>query len=325
MVRAGTAQRSATDGGARQRARSRFGRVIGGSLTLTVILGLAACGGDDGDPAGPDMTRIAYARAYQNGKFTVPKESSASIGEALARLEPTWVTGLIRLRIKDTLSDGEVSDYDEIRKAVRAKSPNAEFDVELNALDYLTPEDVEDKMREVREAVDNDGWFFDFFTPAYDKRPEVVRAAISAAHDNGEWIGGNTFGWSKDPGNAVVPPDSDFLAIADSNFRLDLPAARKLAKHLPIVYHLRNNPGKPDSDGCVWINRYTTSEREAYMRKRAREQKRGDFHFAYPVFFPTCLASRHAAHDIDSFNVIRDGTMLGTIAKLMQKYNSGSS
>jgi hypothetical protein len=287
----------------------------------TALCGLAGCGGDDGDPAGPDMTRIAYARAYQNGKFTIPKETAADIGDALAPLEPTWVTGLIRLRIRDTVSDTEVSDYNTIRDAVRAKSPNAEFDVELNALDYDTPEEVEDKMRDVREAVHNDGWFFDFFTPAYDKRPEVVRAAITEAHDNGEWIGGNTFGWSKDPQNPVLPPDSDFLAIADENFKLNLPAARKLAQHLPIVFHLRNNPGNPRSEGCVWINRYTTNEREAYVRRRAREQKSADFHFAYPVFFPTCLASRRAAHDIDAFNSIRDGSMLRTLGKLMGKYN----
>jgi hypothetical protein len=285
------------------------------------LCGLAACGGDDDDPAGPDMTRIAYARAYQNGKSTVPKESPASIGEALARLEPTWVTGVMRLRIKDTPSDADVAGYEEIRKAVRAKSPDADFGVELNALDYTTPEAVQDKMRDVRGTIENEGWFFDFFTPAYDKRPEVVRAAISEAHDNGEWIGGNTFGWSKDPQNAVIPPGSDFLGISDDNFKLDLAAARKLAQQVPVVFHLRNNPGNPQSEGCVYINRYTTAEREAYVRRRAREQKSADFHFAYPVFFPTCLASRHAAHDIDAFNSIRDGTMLGTIEGLMHKYN----
>lgn len=289
---------------------------------LAAPCGFAACGGDDDDAAGPDMTRIAYARTYQNGKFTVPKESAASIGEALARLEPTWVAGLLRLRIKDTISEDEASDYAEIRKAVRAKSPNAQFGVELNALDYTTPEEVEDKMRDVRSAVDNDGWYFDFFTPAYEKRPEVVRAAISEAHDNGEWIGGNTFGWEKDPENPVVPPGSDFLGVSDENFRLDLAAVRKLAKHVPVVFHLRNNPGKPRSEGCVFKNRFTTAERERYVRRRAREQKRADFHFAYPVLFPTCLASgRHTAHDIVSFNSIRDGTMLRTIESLMGKHN----
>lgn len=289
--------------------------------TLVALPGLGACGGDDGDVSGPDTTRIAYARAYQNGKPTIPKEAPASIGQAIARLEPTWVTGLMRLRIKDTPSDADVAGYNKIREAVRAKSPDAEFGVELNALDYTTTEAVQDKMREVRGTIDNEGWFFDFFTPAYDKRPEVVRAAIAEAHDNGEWIGGNTFGWSKDPENPVLPPGSDFLGVSDDNFKLDLPAVRKLAEHVPVVFHLRNNPGNPGSEGCVYSNRYTTAQREAYVRRRAREQKGAHFHFAYPVFFPTCLASRHAAHDIVSFNSIRDGTMLRTLEKLMHKYN----
>jgi hypothetical protein len=297
----------------------RLGIAVG---ALVALSGVAACGGDDGgDVEGPDMTRVAYARAYQFGRFTLPKETPTDVGSALARLEPTWVTGLIRLKSKDTPTSTEVEGYDEIREAVRAESPDAEFDIELNALDYTTTEQVQSKMRDLRGTFDNDGWFFDFFTPAFQKRPEVMRAAISEAHDNGEWIGGNTFGWDKDPNDPVLPPGSDFLAVADNNFKLDLGAVRKLAQHTTVVYHLRNNPGKPRSDGCDYINRFSTGEREAYVRRRAREQKRADFHFAYPVFFPTCLARPNAAHDIVSFDSIGDPTMLHTLERLMHKYD----
>jgi hypothetical protein len=301
-----------------RRATARLAIAVG---AVAAVLGLAACGGDDEDVSGPDMTRIAYARAYQNGEFTIPKATPGRVGRALARLEPTWVTGLIRLKADEKLTNAEVAGHEKIVETVRAKTPDTEFGVELNALEYKTTEEVQDRMREVRAELDNEGWFFDFFTPAYDKRPDVVKAAISEAHDNGEWIGGNTFGWSKDPDNPVVPPGSDFLAVSDDNFKLDLPAVRKLAEALPIVFHLRNNPGNPGSEGCIYVNKYTTAKREAYVRRRAKEQAGAEFHFAYPVFFPTCLASRHAAHDIVSFNSISDGSMLSTIEELMRKYN----
>jgi hypothetical protein len=283
--------------------------------------GLAACGGDDDNgAAGPDMRRIAYARAYQYGEFTIQKQTPESVGKALAALEPTWVTGVIRLRISDEITSEEVSGYDTIRSEVRAKSPDAAFGVELNALDYTTADSVVDKMSEVREKFGNDGWFFDFFTPAYDKRPAVVEAAIADAHDHGEFVGGNTFGWSKDPEHPTIPPGSDFLAVSDDDFRLDVGAVRTIAKQIPIVFHLRNNPGKPSSDGCVYINRYSTDKREAYISKRAREQSKYDFHFAYPVFFPTCEPPSKG-HDIVAFDALDDSSMLKTIEQLMDKYN----
>jgi len=288
---------------------------------LAALSGLAACGDDDGsDVAGPDLSRIAYARAYQYGQFTVPGQTPESIGKALAELDPTWVLGLSRVRAHDTPSSAELEGFETIRDTVRAKSPDAEFGLELNALEYKTPDDVEDKMGELRDAYDIHGWFFDFFTPAYDKNPDVVNAAISDAHEHGEWIGGNTFGWSKDPSHPVVPPQSDYLAVSDDNFKLDLPAVRQLAEHVPIVFHFRNNPANPRSEGCIYIDKYTTAEREAYVTRRASEQAKYDFHFAYPVFFPTCFP-QGKAHDVESFDAITDGSMLSTIERLMQKYN----
>jgi hypothetical protein len=291
--------------------------VVTGLLTLG---GVSACGSDDDGPVGPDMTRIAYARAYQNGKFTVPHQTPADVGKALAGLEPTWVTGVIRLRISDVPTSEEVSGYETIRDAVHEKAADAEFGVELNALDYTTPSAVTDKMSEVRGKLDNDGWFFDFFTPAYDKRPAVVEAAIADAHDHGEFVGGNTFGWSKDPEHPVIPPGTDFLGIADDNFKLDLSAVRTLAGQVPVVFHLRNNPGKASSEGCVYINDYSTGRRETYVRRRASEQKESDFHFAYPVFFPSC-EPRSKGHDIQSFDAIDDSSMLKTLGELMDRYN----
>ena len=175
-------------------------------LAMGCLAGLAACGGDDDDPKGPDMTRVAWARQYLDGKNTLPHQTPKSIGDALAGLEPTWVTGLVRFENEQFPTKAELAAYDEIRDAVRAKAPDAEFDVELNALEFKTADELTEQMDKLREEYDNDGWFFDFFTPAYKARPEVVDAAIANAHDHGEWVGGNAFGWTGDPSSAAIPP-----------------------------------------------------------------------------------------------------------------------
>lgn len=294
------------------------------AAALAGVCGLAACGDDDGGGSGdgPDMTRVAWARVYLDGKPTLPNQTAKSVGDTLARLEPSWVTGLIRLEPGEKPPKSEIAAYKKIRDAVRAKAPDAEFDIELNALEYKSAEELQDQMRELREAFDNDGWFFDFFTPAYRKRPEVVDAAVTEAHDNGEWIGGNTFGWNEDPSNPVVPKDADFLAVADADFKLNLDAVKTLAETIPVLFHLRNNPDLPGSEGCIYMNSYSTSKREAYITRRAGEQAKYDFSFAYPVFFPTCRASPNAPlNDVVAFDSIRDANMLSTIEGLMHKYN----
>ncbi len=49
-------------------------------------------------------------------------------------------------------------------------------------------------MHRIRKKLDNDGWFFDFYSRAYQKRPRMIRAAIANAHAHGEWIGGTSSG-----------------------------------------------------------------------------------------------------------------------------------
>ena len=297
-------------------------------MTLAVAVGatgavLATSGcGDGDDPSGPDMKRVAWARYYLNGYPSLKDESPKSIGDALAGLEPTWVTGLVRFEAGQSAKEKTIDGYDAIRAAVRAKAPDSEFDVELNALEFTRPDEVTSQMDELREDFGNDGWFFDFFTPAYKLRPEVVDAAIENAHDHGEWIGGNTFGWHGDPSDPVVPEGADYLALADADFSLNLDDVKTMAQTIPILFHLRNNPDYPASEGCIYMKRWSTSKREAYVKKRASQQSEYDFAFAFPVFFPTCRAYPHAPQfDVVAFDAIRDAGMLTTIRDAMNEYD----
>jgi hypothetical protein len=310
--------------------------------TFAAMLGVTACGDDGGsDPEAPDYAkRIAFARVYINPgsistsiktekaprggrtlEWTVPGQSSRTVGRYLASLEPTWITGLFRLEEGERPTPHQVDAWDRIHRVVRAKAPDAQFDVELNAQDYQTPREVRKTMRDVRSRLGNDGWFFDFWSPTYRQRPKVVEAAIDEAHDNEEFVGGNAFGWrrSADP---VIPPNTDFMAVADSRFELDLDAVARLAERTPVIFHFSNNPTKPKSEGCVFMNDYTTAKREDYVTQRAGEQADNHFSFAYPVFFPSCQRGRKGGEpDVVAYDSLSDGSMPKTIEELMGKYN----
>ena len=56
---------------------------------------------------------------------------------------------------------------------------------------------------------------------------------------------------------------------------------------------------------------------------RARQQQANDFRFAYPVLFPEC--DFQPPKGLISFDAIRDGSMLPTITRLMDRYDSESN
>lgn len=305
--------------------RTRRSRVARAGVVLTALTiclgGLAAYGGrsDDDNPSGPigsKQDRIVSVRVYQHGAWTVPGETPETVGAAIARLEPTWVSSLIRLSSTEKPGADEVSAWNTIRRIVRDKVPDAQFDIELNALEYKSADDVVAMMDEVRAKLGNEGWFFDFFTPAYEKSPEVVEAAIADAHDHGEWVGGNAFGLDNDP---KVPPGSDFIAVQDFRFKIDLAGVRALAKQAPTAFHLGNSPADPNSDGCVFIQKLTTAQRVAYVTKRAKQQAANDFHFAYPVFFPECERPGNDPNSLFSYNALKDPPVMPTIDRLLGK------
>ncbi len=206
-----------------------------------------------------------------------------------------------------------------MRDTVRAEAPDAQFDIELNALEYQTADEITAMMDKLRPSFDNDGWFFDFYTPAYAKYPDAVEAAVENAHRNGEWIGGNAFGIDKDP---PIPPETDFIAVQDFRFRIDLPAVHKLAEKLPVVFHLGNSPGQASSDGCQFIEELSTPRRIAYITERAKQQAANDFRFGYPVFFPECeRPSTSSNPGVYTYEAPRDGPMMKTIGELMNRYD----
>ena len=307
--------------------RTTARRILIAALTA-VILVLACVGSGAGSTAPGDaesltqrLSRIVSVRVYHTRIPTVRNSNSRRIARSLASLHPSWVSGLIRYARGQHPNHAEVRAWRKITQVVRAASPQAQFDVTLNARQYHTGDQLTRMMGRVRSELGNDGWFFDFYSPAYRRHPRMIRAAIASAHANGEWIGGNVFGLSNRP--PVLPMQSDFLAVQDFQLKLDLLAVQELATQLPIVYHLNNDPDRPRGGGCRFIESFSTARRRALIRHRAAQQRRYGFRVSYPALFPECIRER--PHDggsfLYSYNAFRDPPMAKAIRRLLDRYD----
>lgn len=272
-----------------------------------------------GERITPPLERIVSARVEHTRISTVRNTNSRRIGRSLASLHPTWVSGLIRYAKGQHPKHSEVRAWREITRIVRVANPGAQFDVTLNAEQYGDGGAIRRMMHRVREKLHNDGWFFDFYSTAYEKRPRMIRAAIESAHKHGEWIGGNAFGLAK---KRPLPLSSDFLAVQDFGLKLNLPAVRRLAAQVPVMYHLNSNPRYRNSGGCQFMQRLTTARRRAHIRRRARQQVRYGFRASYPALFPVCKRERKRGDEfLYSYNAFRDPPMDRTIRRLLNRYD----
>ena len=305
-------------------------RIVVAGLAATVLAGLTATA--PADPTQSDkpgleafslqLSRIVSARVHHTRIATARHLKAGRIGHALASLQPTWVTGLIRYAKGQHPNGREVRAWRVITRIVRRVSPSAQFDVTLNAEHYMNGDELLRMMHRVRKKLDNDGWFFDFYSTAFRQRPRMIRAAIASAHAHGEFIGGNVFGL---PHRRPLPVRSDFASVQDfRNLTLNRPAVRRLGRLLPVVYHLNNNPGHPRSGGCRFIQAFSSARRRALIRHRAKQQAAFGFRVSYPALYPECLRDRPGrgnGHFLSSYNVFRDPPVRNVVRHLLNRYD----
>lgn len=298
---------------------------------LLIFVAVVSVGAGEAPPGPPpavspgvsaeQLSRIVSARVHHTRISTVRNSNAGRIARALASLQPTWVTGLIRYARNQHPNRVEVRAWNRITAAVRATSPNAQFDVVLNARQYKNGRQLRAMMRRVRSRLHNDGWFFDFYSIIFRRRPRMIRTAIESAHRHGEWIGGNVFGFARR--KHPMPLRSDYLAVQDFRLRLRLGAVRRLSAQAPIMYHLHNDPDRSRGGGCSFIERLNTHERRRLLRRRARQQATYGFHLSYPVLFPECKRLRGPGRTevLYSYNAFRDPPMAATIRTLLDRYD----
>lgn len=263
--------------------------------------------------------RAVSVRMHQTRIKTTRKVNARRIGRSLATLRPTWVTGSLRFARHQYAQRREVRAWRTVRRIVHHTSPDAQFDVVLNALQYKTPTAIRQTMARLRAKLGPEGWFFDFLSTAHRQHPKVIRTAIQSAHAHGEWIGGNIFGIRK---RRPLPARADFVSVQDAGLSLNLKAVKRLSRRHPVLYHLNSDPRKARSGGCRFIRNLNTKRRRAHLRRRAAQGNRIGFRVAYPVHFPQCLRSKPNGNGqvLFSYNAFRDPPMAQEIRRLLDRY-----
>jgi hypothetical protein len=285
------------------------------------------------------LRRVVLARLYQHDQWTltaVPDGDVAYACDVIARLRPTYVSGLLRFDAGEPLLQKHVDVYNGVRACVRERVRNhpVRFDVVLNALHYTDPAIHADRADAEAALVSRlaeldvlapDIWFFDFFSVPFndentDHHRSAIREGIAWAHANQQLVGGNV--WGLEP-----PPGADFAAL--DNF--DRPGgvdgleyvARQtgaMADELPLVMHIENNPQKPQSKGLLWIHG-SREYRKQVLDKHASLQNATDYFYMYPVFFPLQIAGANNELRL-AYDARQDGNMLDTMAEHLDRYTN---
>ncbi|HEY5924852.1 MAG TPA: hypothetical protein VIV11_24395 [Kofleriaceae bacterium] len=289
------------------------------------------------------LKRVVLGRGYQKNDWTLPQagttpgERVAYICAAYTQLNPTYVSGLLRLDDDAPLTADQIAVF----KGVRACVPNAKFDVVLNAEHYADNKRhatgaqalaaLKTRAMEIKALLGAEIIFFDFFNSPYngsdahkdwykDRLTEGVRYIRKTLNMR---VGGNVWGLE-------VPPGSDFVAL-DNFDRENVDGFEYIKKQiatfpaaLPVLVHIENNPQKAGSKGLMWING-DADYRRSVIAKYAGEQQRLGYSYMMPVFFPLqCCAGGRCGPDTCqtspsdriAYDAARDGNLL-------QKMNEG--
>lgn len=288
----------------------------------------------------PAFRRVVMGRIYQHDKWTLPAADTyqadrfatvferrvAYVCDTYAALDPTFVSGLVRLDDDETVDGERVETFKAIRQCIRERVTGhvVRFDVVLNALQYSDPDTIptaakgaellQQRLEEVRTKLDPDFYFFDFFTVPFNRHDkdwhaDAISRGMDWIHAHDRFVGGNF--WGKN-----VPKGTDFAAVDDSGGIDDTRAqsAAILANgggKLPLVIHVRNDPQVPGSEGLKFISGDLAYRRSVVTSEAALSSDLG-CSYGLPVFFPL----RIDGADRFAYDARQDGAMLEVLQKL---------
>lgn len=157
----------------------------------------------------PVFSRAVSLTVYRNGRWLVDSSAEQTVVERLAALQPTLVSSLFAFAPDEVPTARHRAFLTRVRDAVRARVPDARFDLELDAMAYASGPQVVDHMRLLSEALEPDLWRFARWGEADRENFAVVASATGQAHANGQAIGGDVAG-------REIATDSDFGVVANS-------------------------------------------------------------------------------------------------------------
>lgn len=256
--------------------------------------------------------RVLQARLYHQGIWTLsdPSQTPVTAARTIASLKPTFVTGLLRIPDRGSLSNAEVDAFNAVRTAVLDSAKGCRFDIVMNAGGEHSGNLVVRRMMEISARVHPDAWTFHIAPDDTSLNPEVFEDGIAYAHSQGKMAG-------YDGPLSMIPEGVDYIVVRASELKVNRRQIEVLREkhHVTILVELPTTTGaKADPDCDAYIRKLSSSERCAAITSLAENQSSWGYRFAYPVFYPV-EPDKHA------FDATKESVLMVTIRALLARFN----
>jgi hypothetical protein len=256
--------------------------------------------------------RVIQARLFHSGFWTLQGSSQTPVTatRTIASLQPSFVTGILRVPDRGELSNAEVEGYDAMRNEIRKGGKACRFDLVINAGAQESEEMIVRRMHEITVRVHPDAWTFYVGPDDTSVYPGVFAEGIAYAHSLGQMAG-------YDGPLSLIPEGVDYIVVRAWNLKvnrkqLDLLRAKQ---RVPIVVEIPSTFGmKSSPEVSTYIREMKSSERSETLTRLAENQGSWGYHFAYPVFYPLYPARQ-------AFDATKDNLLLVTIRSLLARFN----
>ncbi|KAH7031448.1 uncharacterized protein B0I36DRAFT_323930 [Microdochium trichocladiopsis] len=204
----------------------------------------------------------------------------------------------------------QISDFNTIRAAVLAESPNAKFDVELNLNPgksgsqkaYPDADALVAQMTQIDNILHPNGWWFDYYSAAHRKRPDLIAAINEYAANKGQTVGGNIGGGAEGE-SWIVPTGANVVAFVDGpddstgfGYGIDMAKLSATKAYISdtgtgtvLLGHIHCNPQDGlSSEPCVFMREWNATRRAAFVEYWISQQSVLGYTAMWPVFFPLC-------------------------------------
>jgi len=256
--------------------------------------------------------RVIQARIYHAGTWTLAgtSQTPANVARTLASLQPSFVTGLLRLSDHGELSNAEEEGFLAVRSAVRSASKSCRFDIVINAGNETSGDTFIRHLREVNVRIHPDAWTFYVQPDDNSLSPDVFDQGIAFAHSCGQMVG-------YDGPLSLIPEGVDFIVVRAWDLKLNRKVIDQLRSrhHVPLIVELPTTFGTRDQPEIeTYVNDMNSGERVSVVTRLAQDQGEWGYRFAYPIIYPLHPAKQ-------AFDATKDNILLVTIRALMARFN----
>lgn len=237
-------------------------------------------------------------------------EHVKSLARTISSLQPTFVSGILKISEPGTLHSFAVDAFQWTRNEVLAANPHCRFDVEINVSNYATAAELIESLQEVASKVAPDAVLMVVSKSNEIVSPTAVAKGIEFAHAHHQLVG-------YEGPLSMIPDGVDFLVMRTETAELhrEQIALLRAKHHLPLLLEASFLTQEKDASSLNMPLTQSASAKEASLLTRLAEGQNGfGYHFMYPIAFP-------AAHGEKIFDKASDRSLLVMMRALMARYN----